>query len=527
MVVTVTPIQTIDANLREAQSLARSGRLVAARDRCEALKKVAPADVRVWRLAAEIALRGRRPDEALGYLKSAAVLAPDNLALQLEHAGCLLRLGRRGDALTLALQLRGCKFDRSELWDALGTLLTHCGRADYALPVFEKAVQASPTNIDFRYNLAMAQRMVGALKSSEANLDKVLEARPSDTEAHLARSGLRKQTKERNHVEELTRAWHMLKNSRTGTPVLFALAKELEDLGEYQQSWAFLSCGAARHRRTFKYDVRTDVETVDWIMEAFNPLKSQHSGRPDAAPIFIVGMPRTGSTLLERILSWRSDVRAAGELTDFAVALISCARTQSTNCSSRRELITAAATIDSSMLGADYLARVRSLIGSSIRFTDKMPLNYLYCGWLRSALPNARILHLTRHPLATCYAVFKTLFNQAYPFSYDLGELADYYIAYRRLMDYWHQVLPGQILDISYERLVTDPEAQLKSAFDFCGLEWDPGCLDMSRDTYVSTTASAVQVRQPIHRSSVDLWRAYRNELNPVAQRLLAAGIPI
>ncbi len=514
--------------LSDTRALLREGNVAQASKRCEALKAIAPTDARVWRLAAELAFHTRLPHLALDCLKTAITCAPLDLALQVEYAGCLLRLGRRGDALAVALRLRKHKIDHPELQDALGTLLTHCERADYAIGHFQAAIEGCPANSTFRYNLAMAQRMVGALESAETTLDIVLRARPLDGEALLARSGLRIQTQERNHSSDLKKALLQLKHNRASIPALFALAKELEDLREYRESWHYLSLGAAAHRRTFDYHVDTDVATVDWIMEAFSGQQARSTGCPDAQPIFIVGMPRTGSTLLERILSGKPELKMAGELPDFAVALSTMARAHSANVSlRRRELIAAAAAVDVNLLAIDYLSRVRALVGEPARFTDKMPLNYLYCGWIRNALPRARILHVTRHPLATCYSVFKTLFNQAYPFSYDLCELADYYVGYRRLMDYWHRELPGCILDVSYERLTMDPEAQMREVFDFCELEWDSRCLDVRRGMYVTSTASAAQVRQPINRSTVDLWKEYRRELEPVAQRLVAAGIPI
>ncbi len=160
-------------------------------------------------------------------------------------------------------------------------------------------------------------------------------------------------------------------------------------------------------------------------------------------------------------------------------------------------------------------------------FVDKMPLNYLYCGIIDKAVPNSKMLHLTRHPMATCYAVFKTLFDRRYPFSYDLTEIAEYYIGYRRLLRHWHDTLQERLVDVSYERLVTAPAEGARVAFNFRGLVWSDAYLDISQCSTASTTASAAQVRRPIYSTSVDLWLRYEGQLAPVFERLRRAGIDI
>ena len=156
-----------------------------------------------------------------------------------------------------------------------------------------------------------------------------------------------------------------------------------------------------------------------------------------------------------------------------------------------------------------------------------MPLNYLYCGIIRRALPNARIVHLTRHPLAVCYAMFKTLFDEGYPFSYDLEEIGRYYLSYRKLMDHWHATLPGAIHDLNYEQLIADPAGETRRLLEFCGLPWEDACLDFHRNPAPSTTASATQVRQPIYDSSVAQWRHYAAHLEGLRSQLVAAGIAV
>jgi len=450
----------------------------------------------------------------------------------LELAATFYRQRRWSDAETALISAQAAAI-RADEFALLGDYLTRLNDHERAVAAYDKALTLAPNEIRYLFNRAAVQRYLGALEAAERDYDRVIAENPADSEAWLNRSELRTQTPERNHLEALRARLSAGFDSPMGeVSIRYALAKECEDLGHYNDSWQHLTMGSAIRRRHLRYDVSNDLATVDWIIQAFGgtgtgtPPEAQ--GCQSEEPIFIVGMPRTGTTLLERILGGSSGVYAAGELNDFAFALVAAVqRKLGSTQIARRDMVFAAATIDFKQLGTEYIERTRPRTGRHLRFTDKMPLNYLYCGLIRRALPKARIVHLSRHPLATCYAVFKILFNQGYPFSYDLLELADYYIGYRRLMDHWHRTHPGQILDVSYERLVTEPEREGKRVFEFCGLEWSAAALQIGERSAATTTASAAQIRRPIYASSVDLWRHYEVGLRPVADRLRNAGIRI
>jgi len=246
--------------------------------------------------------------------------------------------------------------------------------------------------------------------------------------------------------------------------------------------------------------------------------------------IFILGMPRTGTTLVERILASHSAVSSAGELNNFALEMSREAKKlmppQQTQAGvSKQDRVVASTGLDFSLLGQQYIDSTRPLTGNSQRFIDKMPLNFLYTGLIHLALPQAKIIHLQRHPLDTCFAIYKTLFADAYPFSYQLEELGSYYAAYRQLMAHWHQVMPDVIYDQPYETLVTDIEAKTQQLLAYCELPWEPACLDFHTQQQASTTASATQVRQPVYTSSVGKWRKFKDELAPLIKTLESEGI--
>jgi len=306
------------------------------------------------------------------------------------------------------------------------------------------------------------------------------------------------------------------------------LSKELEDIGEYNESFAALSEGNRIKRSTLAYDVRNDLDGMQKVMAHYSreALAQAAPGEPAAGPIFIVGMPRTGTTLVERILGSHADVVSLGELVDFPAEMTALAeRVYVSTASTEPDFLRASLQMDFAELGRNYLKAVQPLAAGRRHFVDKLPFNFRYCGLIHQALPNAKIVHLTRDPLDTCYAVYKTLFINAYHYSYQLDELAQFYIAYRQTMAHWHAVMPGVICDVSYEDLVADPPAQCRRLLEWCGLPWQDDVLDFHRSRVASTTASTAQVRRPIYTSSVKKWRNFESQLQPVVRRLAAAGL--
>jgi hypothetical protein len=300
-------------------------------------------------------------------------------------------------------------------------------------------------------------------------------------------------------------------------------------LGEYAASFDMLQSAARMQRQHMRYDPATDLATVQWIIDAYpQGPAAPAAGASDEAPIFVLGLPRSGTTLVERILSSHSQLTAAGELNCFAHALVAAVRHEAGRPRlSRQDMVARSASADFAALGHDYLRRARLESDVSGRFIDKMPLNYLYCGLIRRALPNAKIVHVTRHPMAVCYAMYKALFKDAYPFSYDLDDIAQYYLGYRRLMAHWTASLPGELYTLSYEALIADQLGETRKLLDFCGLEWQEACTRFHENPAASATASAAQVRRPLYASSVAQWRNYAVQLAGLSAQLAAAGVTL
>jgi Tfp pilus assembly protein PilF len=516
------------ARHQEIVRLLNMGDLKTAGICCEQLTQECPQFLPGWYSASVIALASGRNADALAAIQRALEGCAPDARFHLQYARCLAAVGRVIEARDSAATAMKAAGNDASLLDAIGSLCSSIGDQNAGVEAYSKAIALEPHQATYWFNRAAVRRFIGELVEAETDYDQTILLNPSDCEAYFNRSELRTQTHGRNHVEELERLLSSRLPWRGEVQLRYALAKEYEDLGRYVEAWRQLENGARLRRTHLSYHVGTDVDTVQWIMDAFPSVEAgplELTSRP--RPIFIVGLPRSGTTLVERILASHSDVFGAGELNHFAEALTRAARAQSGGRPlPRQQLIEVSRQLNFSMLGEDYINRVRRLMFRQGHFTDKMPLNYLYCALIRQALPQARIVHVTRHPIASCYAMFKTLFKDGYPFSYDLGDLAQNYIGYRRLMRHWHATMPDFIFDISYENLVLNQEHETRRLLSACGLEWQDACLHFHANPAATTTASAAQVRRPLYDTSLGQWRNYEEQLDGLRSQLLAAGIP-
>ena len=393
-----------------------------------------------------------------------------------------------------------------------------------------QAEKLEPHNDKVLFNLATSLRYLGDLEEAEQITDGLISRSSDSSQLVLFRADLRRQTPENNHIDELEQGLAQGNRDWKGEMnFCYALAKECEDVGEYSRAFDALTQGSRIRRQHLEYNVDRDIAVLDDIRRHYHSVErcDGSNGYDTSGPIFIVGMPRTGTTLVERILSSHSKVCSVGELNDFSTEMVKeIRRSLSDQPVTKEKIVEASLGCNFNKLGENYVASARQQADSTANyFVDKLPFNFLYCGLIQRALPNAKIIHITRDPMDTCYAIYKTLFGQAYPFSYDLDELATYYIAYRKLMTHWHQVMPGGLLDVAYEEVVANTEQEARRLVEYCGLDWEPECLDFHKTKTASTTASAAQVRQPVYKSSVQKWRHYEEQLAPLKSRFLAHGL--
>jgi tetratricopeptide (TPR) repeat protein len=444
----------------------------------------------------------------------------------LDQAQLHAATGRRGDTLRLLAGFEAVQPPNPNRLARAAMLLTQLGAHEAALRCHLRLFALLPGNPQALKGLAAAETATGLMAEAEAHLDQAIARDPGDFDAWYNRSTLRRQTFADNHIEQL-RA--MLAGPAAGNrgeiPLCHALSKELEDLSEHAASFAYLKRGADRRRAALSYKVEGDIETMAAIAETFTPelLARPVPAASEEGPIFILGLPRSGTTLIDRILSSHPDVESFGELSDFAMALTSGI----SGATSKGDFVRRAGAMDFAALGRRYLAGVNGFARAKPLFIDKLPSNFLYIGLIRLALPRARIVHLRRRPMDAGYAIYKTLFRMGYPYSYDQADLGRYMAAYYRLMDHWRRAAPGFVIDVDYETLVASPEPTVRALLAACDLPWNPACLDFHARSAPVATASAAQVREPIYTSSVGLWRRYESGLVPLARALAVEGVPI
>ena len=498
---------------------------------CEKVTAQHPDFAEGWVAAAEFFLRVSAPQRALELAQRAIALEPDNTHWMILHARSLMECGKTGDTLALVKKIAVRPGLSPHQHNEIGMLLARIDNHAEAQAHYRRAVSALPDEIEFLFNLATSQRFLGQIDAAESTLQKILSIDAKDHEAAAMLSSLRKQTTQCNHVDALERT--LADESLTAVSRVsfcYALAKELEDLEAFPESFTWLKRGADLRRSGMHYRVDTDLKIIKQITQVFGQhfFSSGAPGHESKEPLFIIGLPRSGTTLLERILASHSRVYAAGELGVFGIELTRLTRQKmAASQTDRSQFIATSAQIDYRQLGENYIGGTRPLTGSTQHFIDKLPFNYLYAGLIHQALPGAKIISLRRHPMDSCYSMYKQLFRDAYPFSYDLKDLADYYVAYHRLMQHWERVIPGVIHTIKYEDLVTDTEGETRRLLTHCKLDWEEQCLEFYKNKTASTTASATQVRQKVYASSVGKWRAFETELAPLKIALEKAGVSL
>lgn len=413
--------------------------------------------------------------------------------------------------------------------DTMGCVYARLGDHAAALVHFTEAVRLQPKNTEFRYNQAATLNFLGRTEEADAALEALIALAPNHARAHHLLAGLRKQAVARNHVERLTQTRTAAHEPRDRLLLSYALAKELEDIDQPAKALEMLCEANAEHRQMLPYSFARDAAVFDAI-EASWPLPAPTTGSPTDAPIFIIGMPRTGTTLVDRILSSHPDVESAGELQAMPLAVKSAAGTRTPTVMDP-ETIFAAVQGDMRAIGVEYLQRANHhRRDPGKRFTDKFPGNFFYAGFIASTLPSARIICLRRHPMDTVLSNFRNLFavsSRYYDYSYDLLDIAAYYSRFDRLMAFWRDALPGRVLELRYEDLIASQEGETRRLLAHCGLEWSDACMNFHTNDAPVSTPSAAQVRRPIYRDSVARWKQHAEVLKPVRRYFEEAGIAV
>jgi tetratricopeptide (TPR) repeat protein len=506
--------ETAAPTIAAARAALATGDVAATEQLCMALVKTAPGNACAWALLAETALLRDRPDAALVCAHRAVALAPSDAIARIMQAKTLFSVGEIAEALEACEAAAPLAAADPEALDSLAALCGLLGRHRQALDLSRRAVAACPGEAQFLFNLAATERMLGLLTEAETHCDQAIACDQNYALAYYVRSDLRIQSADRNHIAEIERRlargdldW------RAETMLRYAAGKECEDIDAHDRAFAHVAAGARAWRAHLDYDAAAHLAEIDRIIRTQDGgwLASLAGSRVAAAPIFVCGLPRTGTTLVERIVASHSATDSVGETGVFAIEAARALRERKSSGAP-----------DFNAIGNRYIRAVEGVFApAQARFVDKTLKHYLYCGLIHAALPNAKIILMERGPMDTAWALYKAHFSDGFLFSYDLAELADYYAAYRRLVEHWKRTLPAHaVLTVKYEDVVGNLREQSSRIIEFLGLPWQESTQRFHESRAPSATASAVQIRRPIYATSIGKWRVHAEALAPFRDRL-------
>jgi Tfp pilus assembly protein PilF len=442
-------------------------------------------------------------------------------------ARCFVALNRPDDAHAAATRAAQLAPTDALTLDTIGVVYSRTGYHADAVPLFERAAAAVPTNASYQFNLAAAQQFAGDFVRAESAYRRAIALEPDLYRAHSALAQLHRATATDNQIATLEAMFDRCAGDADATlHIGHALARQFEDLQDFPRTYDWLVRATRLKRQQVAYEPAADA--ANFAAAAKTAAATRLSGFANDEPIFVIGMPRTGTTLVDRILSSHPDVFSAGELTNFAMIIKRHTATPS-NFVLDAATLAASSTLDPDAVGAAYIASTRPRTGKHKRFVDKMPLNFFYAALIHRALPNARIICLRRNAMDTCLSNFRQLFATRfsyYNYAYDLLDTGRYYIEFDRLIAHWRRALPpDRFIEVQYETLVSAQETESRRLIAFCGLDWNDACLDFHRNAMPVATASSVQVRSPMYTTSVGRWKRYGDRLDALRNLFDAAHI--
>ncbi len=509
--------------IRNADQQIRAGETREAEDELRRILKRDPNHVEAARLLAVIAADKKAHRDAEVMLRHAIGNAPDYVRLWVDLCVTCREQDKYDDALECAEKVLELAPDMAESFMLHAGVLGAMGDHEGAIRQYETALGITPNRPGVLCSMAHHQKTIGRQDEAIATYRRCIDVKPSHSEAYWSLANLKTFS---FSDDEIDRMKTMLEtdelDDESRVQLHNALGLDREARRDYDTAFShFADCNRIR-RLAETYDPVETETRYGQVMETFSAeyfADREGVGNQDASPIFVVGLPRSGSTLIEQILASHSKVDGTHELHDLANIVREIDRRQGRKRRFPENLddLNPGAW---AKIGGEYLAATRKYRGAAPFFVDKNPNNFVFIGLLKLALPNAKIINARRHPLDSCFGSFKQLFASGQPFSYDLVELGEYYLQYVRLMDHWHQVLPGFVLDVHYEDNIADLESQVRRMLDFCNLPFEESCLRFHETERAVKTASSAQVRRPIYSSSVNLWRNYEPHLDELIEVL-------
>ncbi len=518
-------ISTRHPELVTAVQLMREGKTGQAERIARDLLKKYPADVSAIRVLADIGVKLGQLKDAGHLLERCLELAPDFHTARHSYAMVLMRRQQPEAAILEAEKLLAHEPNNPNFLTLKGTILVRIGNQKEALKIYEKVLKHYPNQARAQMSYGHTLKTVGRLDESIEAYRKCIRLSPEVGEAYWSLANLKTFRFSDDDIENMRKQVTAEGGDADDQSHLaFALGKALEDRDEYDESFKFYRRGNAirriEHRHNPKINVLESVRQVRAVGKSFFEQR-QGWGYPAADPIFIVGLPRAGSTLLEQILASHSQVEGTTELPDIITISIKLGNKSRENPAGKYPEILAELSPERCReLGESYLETTRIQRSNTPFFIDKMPNNFRHIGLIHLLLPNSKIIDARRHPMGGCFSGFKQLFARGQTFTYGLEDIGKYYRDYIRLMDHWDAVLPGRVHRVQYEEMVADTDTQIRALLDYCELDFEEQCLRFYETDRAVRTPSSEQVRKPIFKEGLDQWRNFETHLGPLKEAL-------
>ncbi len=517
-------LESLPKPLVSVTDLLSEGKLLKAERLCRSFLKKVPHHVEAMRLLAEIGSRLGVLDDADLLLETAVQLEPDNIQLRLDYIQVLRKRQKFAAALSEAEALVERDPENSLYLSHLAIENMQSGNHDVALSLFDKILNKIPLDAATLISKGHALKTVGNQDEAVTSYKKAIAAKADSGDAYYALANLKTYSFSSQEIDDMLLLSEQVVGRQDDVHISFALGKAFEDLKDYERSMASYTRGNDLKRALSRYDVDQMTAELAAQKDVCTPVffrDRQDWGDQDAAPIFIVGLPRAGSTLLEQILASHSQVDGTLELPHI---LSLSQRLRRREMNDQRpgypEILKELTASECQSFGREYVDGTAVHRQGAPRFTDKMPNNFRHIGLIHLMLPNARIIDARRSPLDCCFSGFKQLFAEGQEFTYGLREIGQYYSDYIDLMAHWDEVLPGKVLRVHYEDVVADLEREVRRILDHCDLPFEDACLTFHETERSVRTASSEQVRQPLYQSGIDQWRPYEQWLQPLKEAL-------
>ena len=513
-------MKNLQEQIKKAVTLYQNGKLSKAIITINELIDKNPNIAFLFNLKGLICASQNKYEESLSSYKQAIKIDP-NFALAYNNIGLLIYNKNEKnykDAESYYKKSITINNQIVEPYNNLGTLYNSMNKHDEAIKFYNKAISLNQSAFFSHFNLGSTLITIGEFDKAKFHLKRSIELNPQFAESHRLLSRIKKYSIKDPHLLQLNEIYKIAKDENK-ISLCFALGKAYEDIKDYKKSFFFYKEGNTLHRKKINYSTKDEKRKFSQIKKFFKDdtfKKFSKSGNDDDSPIFILGMPRSGTTLIEQILSSHPNIYGADEI-NFIPELVK----DNFNFSDEKLSINEVNIDKIKFVGDRYIEEIKRISKNSSKISDKLPVNFLYIGFIKICLPNSKIIHCYRDPMDNIFSIYKNYFtSNKIKYAYELNEIFEYYNLYKDLINYWNKILPNFIINIKYENLISNPNTEIKNLIKSCNLEWSEKCLSFYNNNRPIKTASNTQARSKIYKSSVNSWKNYKLQLNKYVNKI-------